>query len=152
MSERLIRERIAEVVSAAAATANVHDDALRIDSESTAVAAFGEGKDDSGLYLLHGWVVMPGKSSSERLSRGMAKADYEFSILGYRSRVEGADIVLEAEIADVEAALMELDALVTLSPRPVLLSIDSNVNPASMAGFPVFEADVTVSLTAYTEV
>lgn len=149
MSERTIRVRLGELVDGATGTARVHTEAVTISSEDEAVSQLGGTAGADGLVPLHGWVIGPGKGPSRRLSLGWVLHERTYTILGYRSQEDGAETAMEAEIKAVCEAIQAAGAYATLTPRPMVTSVTSSMLPASLTGFPVWEATIEVVTQEY---
>lgn len=152
MSERSIRERIGAVITATTGAANVYTEAVRIDSEAAAVEHLAEGVDAEGRHLILGWVVLPG-SSKRRVATAMGgfhEVNYTYQVAGYRSRgVDGQEELAEADADAVAEALVSLDALLPLTPRAYAEDVAPEVGPATLAGLPVWETRITLTVTEY---
>ncbi len=156
MSESSIRAALANLIETALTVGGdvpkVHAAALRLTSEEDVTAALDSGTTDSeGRTVLRGWVVFPGTLTSEPATAmvGYRTQRYTFSIVGYRSMVSGEESNMEADVDTIEAAILAPTAFSSLTPRPWPTRVDYTIGPARIGGAQVWEATLTIQLTAY---
>jgi len=148
MSESTIRAKIVTVLEGAGAV-NVYGAAVRIANDTDAINNFGNGEDSEGLALLDGWWIPPAESNSKRLSRGITHWTHAFSVMGYKTRVDGAEADAETLAKTMQSALTERTAFASLSPTPLVIETRATVSPAFLAGYPVWETVIAAEVIEY---
>jgi hypothetical protein len=150
MSEATIRTKVGEIIAAATGAANVHTSPLRITDETEAVTAFGSGTDGDGRALLEGWWVPAASSDFEAIGRGCSRTDHTFEVVGYRTRngsLYYGDAMTDAQA--VVRALAARGAFAPISPSPSLTEAKATIQPAKLAGLPVWEVTVVFTATEH---
>lgn len=148
MSESTIRAKIVTILEGAEAV-NVYGVAVRIATEQDAIDKFGNGEDTDGRTLLNGWWVPPAESVSKRLSRGITHWSHRFNVMGYSTRIDGAEGDAETLAKTLQSAITVRTAFAALTPTPVVIDTTATVSPAVLAGYPVWETVIAAEVIEY---
>jgi len=148
MSESTIRAKMVTILENAGAV-NVYGEAVRIATEQDAIDKFGDDTDTDGRTLLNGWWIPPAESVSKRLSRGITHWVHKFPIMGYSTRIDGAEGTAETLAKTIQSAITKRTAFASLSPTPVVIDTQATVSPAVLAGYPVWETVVAAEVIEY---
>ena len=151
MSATTIRANLAEIVGLASGAQHVYSTAPLLKTEADVSDLLGEGRDRNGQTLIRGWLVMSPEVDAS-CEVWATVNEYRVPVLGYWSMSDDGESTAQLETETVVSELMNAGVITDLAvpgdPAEVV-SVATELTPAQLAGFSVWETKLTVTVREY---